>query len=175
MNPTTDSRFCSIPIDRKKRIFRRNTYSVVGNRRTLCDCLGVIRQHLRVLHGVSNLSGLLLKMWNDPGLSGCIFIALSVMIPVQIKFGAESARVLMAGICFSLQVWFCLCRKLQEKRRWIRSTELLWHHHTETFLDRREFCGKHRSCADFVWDQCKIYGETGDLEEFKDAGFHVCM
>lgn len=50
-----------------------------------------------------------------------------------------------------------------------------WHHHGKRSWTGGNFCGKHRSCADFVWDQCKIYGETGDLEKFKDAGFHVCM
>ncbi len=55
----------------------------------------------QVLHGVSNLSGLLLENAGTiPVFLAVFFIALSVMIPVQIKFGAESARVLMAGICF---------------------------------------------------------------------------
>ena len=126
----------------------------------------------QVLHGVSNLSGLLLENAGTiPVFLAVFFIALSVMIPVQIKFGAESARVLMAGICFFFAGVVLFVQKIAGEATLDQIAELLG---TITGNVPGQ-AGKHRSCADFVWDQCKIYGETGDLEKFKDAGFHVCM
>lgn len=164
----------TLPIDRKTYIQEKYVFCVGGTVVSFAIAW-MLYMASQVLHGVSNLSGLLLENAGMiPVFLAVFFIALSVMIPVQIKFGAESARVLMAGICFFFAGVVLFVQKLQEKRRWIRSRSCLAPSR-ETFLDRREFCGKHRSCADFVWDQCKIYGETGDLEKFKDAGFHVCM
>ena len=130
----------------------------------------------QVLHGVSNLSGLLLENAGMiPVFLAVFFIALSVMIPVQIKFGAESARVLMAGICFFFAGVVLFVQKIAGEATLDQIAELLGTITGNVSWTGGNFCGKHRSCADFVWDQCKIYGETGDLEKFKDAGFHVCM
>lgn len=128
----------TLPIDRKTYIQEKYVFCVGGTVVSFAIAW-MLYMASQVLHGVSNLSGLLLENAGMiPVFLAVFFIALSVMIPVQIKFGAESARVLMRESAFSLQVWFCLCRKLQEKRRWIRSRSCLAPSR-ETFLDRREF------------------------------------
>lgn len=75
----------TLPIDRKTYIQEKYVFCVGGTVVSFAIAW-MLYMASQVLHGVSNLSGLLLE---NAG-----------MIPVQIKFGAESARVLMAGICF---------------------------------------------------------------------------
>ena len=89
-----------LPIDRKTYIQEKYVFCVGGTVVSFAIAW-MLYMASQVLHGVSNLSGLLLENAGMiPVFLAVFFIALSVMIPVQIKFGAESARVLMAGICF---------------------------------------------------------------------------
>ena len=164
----------TLPIDRKTYIQEKYVFCVGGTVVSFAIAW-VLYMASQVLHGVSNLSGLLLENAGTiPVFLAVFFIALSVMIPVQIKFGAESARVLMAGICFFF-AGGSVCAENCRRSDAGSDRGAAWHHHGKRSWTGGNFCGKHRSCADFVWDQCKIYGETGDLEKFKDAGFHVCM
>ena len=88
----------TLPIDRKTYIQEKYVFCVGGTVVSFAIAW-VLYMASQVLHGVSNLSGLLLENAGTiPVFLAVFFIALSVMIPVQIKFGAESARVLMAGI-----------------------------------------------------------------------------
>ena len=90
----------TLPIDRKTYIQEKYGFCVGGTVVSFAIAWALYMAS-QVLHGVSNLSGLLLENAGTiPVFLAVFFIALSVMIPVQIKFGAESARVLMAGICF---------------------------------------------------------------------------
>ena len=90
----------TLPIDRKTYIQEKYVFCVGGTVVSFAIAW-VLYMASQVLHGVSNLSGLLLENAGMiPVFLAVFFIALSVMIPVQIKLGAESARVLMAGICF---------------------------------------------------------------------------
>lgn len=90
----------TLPIDRKTYIQEKYVFCVGGTVVSFAIAW-MLYMASQVLHGVSNLSGLLLENAGMiPVFLAVFFIALSVMIPVQIKFGAERARVLMAGICF---------------------------------------------------------------------------
>ena len=115
------------------------------------------------------------KCGNDPGLSGCIF---------HCPFGDDpGADQIWSRKCTGSDggnlLFLCRCGSVcaENCRRSDAGSDrgAAWHHHGKRSWTGGNFCGKHRSCSDFVWDQCKIYGETGDLEKFKDAGFHVCM
>ena len=85
----------TLPIDRKTYIQEKYVFCVGGTVVSFAIAW-VLYMASQVLHGVSNLSGLLLENAGTiPVFLAVFFIALSVMIPVQIKFGAESAGVVL--------------------------------------------------------------------------------
>lgn len=128
----------TLPIDRKTYIQEKYVFCVGGTVVSFAIAW-VLYMASQVLHGVSNLSGLLLENAGTiPVFLAVFFIALSVMIPVQIKFGAESARVLMAGICFFFAGVVLFVQKIAGEATLVRSRSCLAPSR-ETFLDRREF------------------------------------
>ena len=165
----------TLPIDRKTYIQEKYVFCVGGTVVSFVDCLGVIHGisgGARCFESVRSSAG---KCGNDPGLSGCIF---------HCPFGDDpGADQIWSRKCTGSDggnlLFLCRCGSVcaENCRRSDAGSDrgAAWHHHGKRSWTGGNFCGKHRSCADFVWDQCKIYGETGDLEKFKDAGFHVCM
>ncbi len=90
----------TLPIDRKMYIREKYLFCVAGTVVSFILAWALYFVSLLV-HGISNVSVVLAENAGMiPIFLAVFFIALSVMIPVQIKYGAESARVLMAGICF---------------------------------------------------------------------------
>ena len=161
----------TLPIDRKTYIQEKYVFCVGGTVVSFAIAW-MLYMASQVLHGVSNLSGLLLE---NAG-----------MIPVfmAVFFGDDpGADQIWSRKCTGSDggnlLFLCRCGSVcaENCRRSDAGSDrgAAWHHHGKRSWTGGNFCGKHRSCADFVWDQCKIYGETGDLEKFKDAGFHVCM
>lgn len=60
-----------------------------------------------------------------PGFLAVFFITISIMIPVQIKCGAESARVMMAGICFLFAGVILFVQKVAGEATLDQITELI--------------------------------------------------
>lgn len=90
----------TLPIDRKLYIREKYLFCVAGTVVSFVLAWALYLVSLLV-HGVSNVSGVLLENAGMiPVFLAVFFITISIMIPVQIKCGAESARVMMAGICF---------------------------------------------------------------------------
>lgn len=126
-----------------------------------------------LVHGVSNVSGVLSENAGMiPVFLAVFFITISIMIPVQIKCGAESARVMMAGICFLFAGVILFVQKVARRSDTGSNHGADWHHYGHNSGPGRNFYCRHRGFADFVPDQCRIYGETGILEKTKDVRFH---
>ena len=161
-----------LPIDRKLYIREKYLFCVAGTVVSFVLAWALYLVSLLV-HGVSNVSGVLSENAGMiPVFLAVFFITISIMIPVQIKCGAESARVMMAGICFLFAGVILFVQKVAGEATLDQITELIGTNYGHNSGPGRNFYCRHRGFADFVPDQCRIYGETGILEKTKDVRFH---
>lgn len=115
----------TFPIDRKMYIREKYLFCVTGTVVSFIIAWALYFVSLLV-HGVSDVSVVLAENAGMiPIFLAVFFIALSIMIPVQIKYGAESARVMMAGICFLFAGAILFVQKIAGEATLDRITELL--------------------------------------------------
>lgn len=119
-----------------------------------------------LVHGVSNVSGVLSENAGMiPVFLAVFFITISIMIPVQIKCGAESARVMMARNLFSVCRCDSVCAESRRRSDTGSNHGADWHHYGHNSGPGRNFYCRHRGFADFVPDQCRIYGENRNFRK----------
>lgn len=115
----------TLPIDRKLYIREKYLFCVAGTVVSFVLAWALYLVSLLV-HGVSNVSGVLLENAGMiPVFLAVFFITISIMIPVQIKCGAESARVMMAGICFLFAGVILFVQKVAGEATLDQITELI--------------------------------------------------
>lgn len=115
----------TLPIDRKLYIREKYLFCVAGTVVSFVLAWALYLVSLLV-HGVSNVSGVLSENAGMiPVFLAVFFITISIMIPVQIKCGAESARVMMAGICFLFAGVILFVQKVAGEATLDQITELI--------------------------------------------------
>ena len=163
----------TLPIDRKLYIREKYLFCVAGTVVSFVLAWALYLVSLLV-HGVSNVSGVLSENAGMiPVFLAVFFITISIMIPVQIKCGAESARVMMAGICFLFAGVILFVQKVaKEKRHWIKITELIGTITGTIPGQAGIFTAGIVVLLISYRISVGIYGETGILEKTKDVRFH---
>ena len=111
----------TLPIDRKLYIREKYLFCVAGTVVSFVLAWALYLVSLLV-HGVSNVSGVLSE---NAGMIPVFLAVFFIMIPVQIKCGAESARVMMAGICFLFAGVILFVQKVAGEATLDQITELI--------------------------------------------------
>ncbi len=92
--------FLFTPFDRKMYIREKYLFCILGAAGSFLAALILYFVSLMV-NGAADASGQLLEIAGmSPVFLAVFFAAIAVTIPVQVKYGAEGSRIVLAGICF---------------------------------------------------------------------------
>ncbi len=90
----------TLPFDRKMYIREKYLFCILGAAGSFLAALILYFVSLMV-NGAADASGQLLEIAGmSPVFLAVFFAAIAVTIPVQVKYGAEGSRIVLAGICF---------------------------------------------------------------------------
>ena len=161
----------TLPIDRK--LYIREIPVLRGrNRSIVCPRLGVIPGIPAGARRFECIWCSLGKCGNDTGLSGGIFHhhfhhdSGADQMRSRKRTGHDGRNLFSVCRCDSV------CAESRRRSDTGSNHGADWHHYGHNSGPGRNFYCRHRGFADFVPDQCRIYGETGILEKTKDVRFH---
>ncbi|WP_461880141.1 ABC-2 transporter permease [Fusicatenibacter sp.] len=90
----------TLPVDRKMYIREKYLLCILGVAGSFLIALALYFASLMV-NGVADAAGQLLENAGMfPVVLAVFFLAIAVTIPIQVKYGAEGSRIVLAGICF---------------------------------------------------------------------------
>lgn len=89
----------TLPVDRKTYIREKYVFCMAGTFLALAVA-EIIYFASKKVHGIAVQPAENVAMF--PVFLAIMFIAVSAMVPVQVKYGIEKARIVIAGICFAM-------------------------------------------------------------------------